>query len=230
MTTELRDPSTDAAGHRARLRRRLIEGGPDALLDHELIEYLLTLTIPRRDTKPMARALLKEFGGLGPLLSADAESLARAGLSDSVVAALKIAEASALRLLRTRIEKRDILSNWQSLAEYLRADMAHRAVERVRVLHLNSKNMLIRDELVSEGSIDQAAVHVREIMRRALELGSAALILIHNHPSGDPEPSRQDVSLTRELIAAGKALGITIHDHVVVGSNGQASLKSLGLI
>ena len=224
------DPAQDASGHRARLRKRLIEGGPEALLDHELVEYLLALTIPRRDTKPMARALLAEFGGLGPLLSADVGSLGRAGLSEGVIAALKIAEASALRLLRSEIIDRDILSDWQSLADYLRADMAHRAVERVRVLHLNSKNMLIRDELVSEGSIDQAAVHVREVIKRALELGSAALIIIHNHPSGDPQPSRQDIALTKELIAAAKPLGITIHDHIVVGSKGQASLRGLGLI
>lgn len=230
MTSSAPDPATDASGHRARLRQRLIDGGPEALLDHELIEYLLALAIPRRDTKPMARSLLAEFGGLGPLLSADVGALGRAGLSEGVVAALKIAEASALRLLRTRTTDRPILSNWQALADYLHADMAHRAVERVRVLHLNSKNMLIRDELVSEGSIDQAAVHVREIIRRALELGSAALILVHNHPSGDPEPSRQDISLTRDLIAAGKPLGITIHDHIVVGSKTQASLRALGLI
>ncbi len=183
MTTTSTDPGADATGHRARLRRRLAEGGPDALLDHELIEYLLALAIPRRDTKPMARALLAEFGGLGPLLSADPESLARAGLSEGVVAALKIAEASALRLLRSKVQERPILSDWQALADYLRADMAHRAVERVRVLHLNSKNILIRDELVSEGSVDQAAVYVREIIRRALELGSAALIIVHNHPT-----------------------------------------------
>ncbi|ARR52479.1 hypothetical protein HY78_02935 [Rhizorhabdus wittichii DC-6] len=230
MTPPSTDPATDASGHRARLRRRLAEGGPDALLDHELIEYLLALAIPRRDTKPMARALLAEFGGLGPLLSADPESLARAGLSEGVVAALKIAEASALRLLRSKVQDRPILSDWQALADYLRADMAHRAVERVRVLHLNSKNVLVRDELVSEGSVDQAAVYVREIIRRALELGSAALIIVHNHPSGDPQPSRQDVELTRELIAAAKPLGIAIHDHVVVGTRGQASLRALGLI
>lgn len=183
MTSAPPDPAQDASGHRARLRQRLIDGGPEALLDHELIEYLLALAIPRRDTKPMARALLAEFGGLGPLLSADVGSLGRAGLSDGVIAALKIAEASALRLLRSEIAERQILSNWQALANYLHADMAHRAVERVRVLHLNSKNMLIRDELVSEGSIDQAAVHVREVIKRALELGSAALILVHNHPT-----------------------------------------------
>lgn len=230
MTTTTPDPATDASGHRARLRRRLIEGGPEALLDHELVEYLLALAIPRRDTKPLARKLLAEFGGLGPLLAADPESLARAELSDGVIAALKIAEASALRLLRSRASERPVLTNWQALADYLHADMAHRLVERVRVLHLNTKNALIRDELVSEGSIDQAAVHVREIVRRALELGSAALILVHNHPSGDPEPSRQDISLTRDLIAALKPLGISVHDHVVVGSKGQASLRALGLI
>jgi DNA repair protein RadC len=230
MTTDTTDPAHDASGHRARLRKRLVEGGPDALLDHELIEYLLALTIPRRDTKPMARALLAEFGGLGPLLSADPGSLMRAGLSEGVVAALKIAEASALRLLRSEVQEREILSNWQALSDYLRADMAHRAIERVRVLHLNTKNMLIRDELVSEGSIDQAAVHVREVIRRALELGSAALILVHNHPSGDPQPSRQDIDLTRELVAAAKPLGIAIHDHIVVGTKGQASLRASGLM
>lgn len=230
MTTTTPDPATDASGHRARLRRRLIEGGPEALLDHELVEYLLALAIPRRDTKPLARKLLAEFGGLGPLLSADPESLGRAELTEGVIAALKIAEASALRLLRSRVSERPILTNWQALADYLHADMAHRLIERVRVLHLNTKNALIRDELVSEGSIDQAAVHVREIVRRALELGSAALILVHNHPSGDPEPSRQDITLTRELMAALKPLGIAVHDHVVVGSKGQASLRALGLI
>jgi len=230
MRDQASDPATDASGHRGRLRQRLIEGGPEALLDHELVEYLLALAIPRRDTKPMARALLAEFGGVGALLSADPGALLRAGLSEGVVAALKIAEASALRLLRSRLADRPLLSDWKALADYLHADMAHRAVERVRVLHLNSKNMLIRDELVSEGSVDQAAVYVREVVRRALELGSAALIIVHNHPSGDPEPSRQDVALTRELIVAGKPLGITIHDHIVVGAKGQKSLRALGLI
>jgi len=230
MRDQAPDPATDASGHRGRLRQRLIEGGPEALLDHELVEYLLALAIPRRDTKPMARALLAEFGGVGALLSADPGALLRAGLSEGVVAALKIAEASALRLLRSRLADRPLLSDWKTLADYLHADMAHRAIERVRVLHLNSKNMLIRDELVSEGSVDQAAIYVREVVRRALELGSAALIIVHNHPSGDPEPSRQDVALTRELIAASKPLGIAVHDHIVVGAKGQKSLRALGLI
>lgn len=228
--TPVKPPADDASGHRARLRQRLIDGGPDALLDHELVEYLLALAIPRRDTKPMARALIDEFGGLGPLLSADPGALARAGLTDGVIAALKIAEASALRLLKSRVKERPLLSNWQALSDYLHADMAHRAVERVRVLHLNSKNVLIRDELVSEGSIDQAAVHVREVIKRALELHSAALIIIHNHPSGDPQPSRQDITLTKELIAAAKPLGIEVHDHIIVGLSGQASMRAMGLI
>src|SRR5690606_19471888 len=162
----------DASGHRARLRKRLIEQGPEALLDHELVEYLLALAIPRRDTKPLARALLAEHGGLGALLSADAESLGRSGISEGAVAALKIAEAAALRLLRSQVSERPVLASWQALIDYLHADMAHRPIERVRVLHLNSRNVLIRDELVAEGSIDQAAVYVREIIRRAIDLGS----------------------------------------------------------
>ncbi|RVT94584.1 RadC family protein [Sphingomonas crocodyli] len=224
------DPGTDASGHRARLRKRLFEGGPEALLDHELVEYLLMLTIRRIDTKPIARRLLAEFGGLGRLLSADVESLNRAGVSEAAIAAIKIAEASALRLLRTQITDRPLLSSWQALTDYLHADMAHRAVERVRVLHLNSKNMLIRDELVSEGSVDQAAVHVREVIKRALELSSSALILVHNHPSGDPQPSRQDIALTKEIAQAGKPLGIIVHDHIIVGTSGQTSLRAQGLI
>lgn len=220
----------DASGHRARLRSRLLEG-PEALLDHELIEYLLALAIPRRDTKPMARRLLAEFGGLGALLGADAQTLARkSGLSEGAIAALKIAEASALRLLRSRVAERPVLASWQALLDYLRADMAHRGVERVRVLHLNSRNMLIRDDLVSEGSIDQAAVYIREVIRRAIDVGSAAIIIVHNHPSGDPSPSRQDIALTRELIAAARPMGLSVHDHIIIGGEGHASLKAMGLI
>ncbi|WP_245896613.1 JAB domain-containing protein [Sphingomonas fennica] len=178
------DPATDASGHRSRLRARLAEQGPEALQDHELVEYLLALAIPRRDTKPMARRLLAEFGGIGGLLGADPQALARqGGLSEGSIAAIKIAEAAALRLLRSRVMGQPVLASWQALLDYLRADMAHRTIERVRVLHLNSKNMLIRDELTSEGSVDQAAVYVREIIRRAIDLGSAALILVHNHPT-----------------------------------------------
>lgn len=221
----------DIAGHRARLRRRLIEQGADALLDHEIIEYLLALAIPRRDTKPLAKALIREFGGIGPLLSAEPEALMRVpGVGEAAAAAIRIAHASALRLLRAPVEAQPVLSGWQALLDYLQADMAHIGVERVRVLHLNTRNMLIRDETISEGSIDQAAVHVREVIRRAIELGSASIILVHNHPSGDPSPSRQDIALTRQIIDAGSTLGVTVHDHVIIGAKGHASLRALGLI
>ncbi len=227
----MNDAGTDASGHRGRLRKRLAEGGPDALLDHELVEYLLALAIPRRDTKPLARRLLAEFGSFGGLLAADPEALARSGgLSEGSIAALKIAEAAALRLLRSKVTEAPVLSNWQALIDYLHADMAHRKIERVRVLHLNSSNRLIRDELVSEGSIDQSAVYVREVIRRAIDLGTAALILVHNHPSGDSKPSRQDIAITRDIIDAGRHLGITVHDHVVIGAAGPSSMRSLGLL
>jgi DNA repair protein RadC len=172
------------AGHRARLRARLIESGGDALLDHELIEYLLALAIPRRDTKPLAKRLLAEFGGIGGLLTANPEALRRVdGMGDTTIAALKIAHASALRLLRAEVADKPVLANWQALLDYLHAEMAHHPIERVRVLHLNTRNMLIRDEKISEGSIDEAAVHIREVLRRAIDLGSASLILVHNHPT-----------------------------------------------
>lgn len=221
----------DNSGHRARLRRRLFEGGPDALLDHELIEYLLALAIPRQDTKPLAKALLHEFGGIAGLLTADAEALSRVkGMGETSVAALKAAHAAALRLLRAEVAERPVLANWQALLDYLRADMAHHATERFRVLHLNAKNMLVRDELMSEGTIDEAAVYVREVIARALELKSAALILVHNHPSGDPSPSRADIEITRQIAAAGKGLGIAVHDHIILGRDGHASLRGQGLI
>jgi len=218
------------SGHRARLRKRLFEGGADALLDHELVEYLLALAIPRRDTKPLARQLIAKFGGVGGLLAAEPEALVRAGLSESAAAAIKIAEAAALRLLKAQVKERPVLGSWQALLDYLRADMAHGAVERVRILYLNSKNILIRDELLSEGSVDEAAVYVREIVRRALDCHATALIVVHNHPSGDPQPSQQDIRLTRDIIDATRHLKITVHDHVIVGSKGHASMRALGLI
>lgn len=221
----------DNNGHRARLRQRLLDGGPDALLDHELIEYLLALAIPRRDTKPLAKKLLEEFGGIGGLFAADAKAIARIeGMGETSVAALKAAQATALRLLRAEVREQPVLSNWQALLDYLRADMAHHTIERVRVLHLNSRNMLIRDELMNEGSVDEAPVYVREVIRRALELGSAALILVHNHPSGDPSPSRADIEITRAVAAAARLLNIGVHDHIVIGRNSHASLRAQGLI
>ncbi len=219
------------SGHRARLRQRLLEGGPEALLEHELVEYLLALVIPRRDTKPLAKQLLAEFGGLSALISADPESLMRVpGMGETTIAALKIVQATALRLLKAEVTARPIIASWQALLDYLRADLAHINVERVRVLHLNSKNMLIRDELVSEGSIDQSAIYIREVIRRALELGSASLILVHNHPSGDTQPSRADIAVTRDIVEAGKRLNIAVHDHVIIGAKGHSSMRAMGLL
>jgi len=225
------DAAQDRSGHRARLRQRLIEGGSDALLDHELVEYLLGLAIPRRDTKPLAKKLIRDFGGFGALLAADAEAIARiGGLSESPVAALKVAQAAALRLLKEEVRDRPVLGSWQALLDYLRADMAHEAIERVRVLFLNSKNVLIRDEPMWEGSVDESAVYIREIMRRALDYHATAIIIVHNHPSGDPAPSQQDIRLTRDLAEAGRHLKITLHDHVIIGANGHSSLRSMGLL
>ena len=224
-------PGDDNAGHRARLRDRLIEVGGAGFADHEIVEYLLALAIPRRDTKPLAKALLHEFGGIGPLFTADAESLKRVpGMGDTSVAAIKIVEAAVHRYLYGEVRGRPILGNWQGLLDYLRADMAFRINECVHVLHLDSKNQLIRDETMSDGTIDQSAIYVREVVRRALDHGSAAIILVHNHPSGDPAPSKQDISVTRDIAHALKPLGIALHDHVIIGRDGHLSMRSQGLV
>ncbi|HEV7660107.1 MAG TPA: DNA repair protein RadC [Allosphingosinicella sp.] len=225
------DASSNGSGHRARLRQRLFEGGPDALLDHELVEYLLALAIPRRDTKKLAKKLIAEFGGFGGLLAADPATIARVGeIGEGAVAALKIAQASALRLLEKQIRNRPVLASWQALLDYLRADMAHEPVERVRVLFLNARNVLIANEKMWEGTVDESAVHIREIMRRALDLQATAIIVVHNHPSGDPSPSQQDIRLTRDLAEAGRHLRVTLHDHIIVGASGHKSLRAEGLI
>lgn len=224
------DNPSDASGHRARLRQRLFEGGAKALLDHELIEYLLTLTIPRIDTKPMAKRLLEQFGGIGPLLATDAETLKREGLSDATIGALKIAEATALRLLEVPLYERPVLSSWDALQDYLSAAMSHSPVEEVRVLFLNAKNMLIANEAMWRGSVDEASMHVREVMKRAIAHGATAIVIVHNHPSGDPAPSQADVRLTRELVEAGRHMKVAIHDHVIVGTQGQSSLRAMGLM
>ncbi|KTE24060.1 MULTISPECIES: RadC family protein [unclassified Sphingopyxis] len=221
----------DHKGHRARLRARLLDSGGEALADYELIEYLLALAIPRRDTKPQAKALLKEFGSLAKLLGADPDALRRVeGLSEGAIAALKIVQAANLRMLKGEIADRPLLSSWDALLDYLRADMGSQDIERVRVLYLNARNMLIRDELASEGSIDQSAIYVREVVKRALELGASAIILVHNHPSGSPEPSRQDIAITREIAAAAGKLGIVLHDHIVVGGSDYRSMRGMGLL
>jgi DNA repair protein RadC len=213
-------------GHRSRLRKRLFTGGGKALLDHELVEYLLALAIPRRDTKPLANELIARFGGIGPLLSASAETLSREGLSDSVVGALKIAEATALRLLETRTQGAPVLSSWEALADYLHAAMAYSRTEQVRVLFLNAKNMLIANEAMWTGSVDEASVHVREVISRAIALGATALIIVHNHPSGDPTPSSQDIRITHDLVEAARHMKIVVHDHLIVGASGRTSIEN----
>ncbi len=224
-------PVNDATGHRERLRKRLLQGDDMALLDHELVEYLLALVIPRRDTKPLAKQLLASYGSLAALLTADAENLARQpGLGETSVAALKIVHIAAKRLLSEPVREQPILASWDALIDYLHADMAHLTTERVRVLFLDTKNRLIRDEILSEGSIDQAALYVREVVRRAIDLGAASLIIVHNHPSGDPSPSRADILLTKDIIAAGKVLGIQMHDHLIIGLSGHKSMRAMGLI
>ena len=219
-----------SAGHRARLRERLLDGGPDGFHDYELIEYLLTLTIPRVDTKPLAKRLLDDFGGIGPLLSASADTLRREGVSEAAIAALKIAHAAALRMLEARIEGQPVLSSWDALGDYLHVTMAHRRTEEVRILFLNAKNMLLANEALWQGSVDEASVHVREVIARAIALGATALIIVHNHPSGDPTPSSQDIRLTRDLVEAGRHMKITVHDHVIVGAQGRTSMRAQGLI
>lgn len=223
------DP-TDPAGHRARLRGRLLADA-EGLLDHELVEYLLALAIPRRDTKALAKTLLHEFGGLSRLLAADPVALARVpGMGETSAAAIRIVHAAAIRAVREKAQEAPVLGNWQALTDYLHATLAPIDVEEFHVLHLNTRNMLVRDERMSRGTIDEAAVHVREVVRRALDLGSAALILVHNHPSGDPAPSRADIDITRAIVAAGKPLNIAVHDHVIVGRSGQVSLRAKGLL
>ncbi|WP_077147735.1 DNA repair protein RadC [Sphingopyxis sp. KK2] len=222
---------SDHSGHRARLRARLLDAGGDALADYELVEYLLALAIPRRDTKPLAKALLREFGSLAQLIAADPQSLRRVdGLGDGAIAALKIVQATSLRMLKAEIADRPLLSSWDALLDYLRADMGPLDIERVRVLYLNTRNMLIRDELASEGSIDQSAIYTREVVKRALDLGAAAIILVHNHPSGSPEPSRQDIAITRDIAAAAAKLGVTLHDHIIIGGKDYRSLRAMGLL
>ncbi len=221
----------DASGHRARLRKRLLDGGAEALADHEVIEYLLMTAIPRRDTKPIARTLLKQFGSLAGVFNADPAALARhPGMGETSAAALRIVALAARRLARTQATMQPVLGSWQALIDYLTIDMAYLTVERVRVLYLDTKNRLIRDEHVTDGSIDEAAIHPREVIRRALDLGATAIIIVHNHPSGSPEPSRADIQITNRIAEAGRLLGITVHDHVIIAREGHVSLKAKGLI
>lgn len=219
------------AGHRDRLRERFVLGGADALPDYELLELVLFAAIPRRDVKPLAKYLLAQYGTFAEVVAAPRERLLEIeGIGDSVVTQLKIVEAAALRLSKTKLIGKPALSSWQALLDYCKAAMARAEREEFRVLFLDRKNILIADEVQGVGTIDHTPVYPREIVKRSLELGASALILAHNHPSGDPTPSRADIEMTRDIAAAAKPLGIAVHDHLVIGRNGHASFKSLGLL
>jgi len=230
-STRSRATGNDPSGHRSRLRQRLLEGNDEALGDHEVIELLLMQAVPRRDMKPLARTLIDRFGSLAGVLTADARTLAaHPGMGEATAAALKIVVLAARRLARQKVREAPVIGSWQTLIDYLTIDMAHLTRERVRVLYLNARNMLILDEHVGDGSIDEAAIHPREVIRRALDLGATALILVHNHPSGNAQPSRADIEITNRIAEAGRLLGVTVHDHVVMGRDGHVSLKATVLI
>ena len=218
-------------GHRERLRRRFMNGGADALLDYELLELVLFRALPRQDTKPLAKQLIEKFGSFSQVLAATAERLKEIkGVGDAVVVELKLVEAASLRLLRGNIMNRPILQSWTQLIEYCHASMAYSAKEAFRVLFLDRKNLLIADEVQQEGTVDHTPVYPREVIKRALELSASSIVLVHNHPSGDPTPSRADIEMTNRIVEAAEKLGIKVHDHVIIGRDGHASFKGLRLI
>ena len=225
------EDTSGSGGHRARLRQRLLSGGAEALADYEVLEYLLFAANPRGDTKPLAKSLIARFGSLSGVLNADPGALAQSrGLGDAGIGALKAVALAARRMARAEVLDRPVLGSWQALIDYLTIDMAHLTVERVQILYLDARNRLIVDHHVGDGSVDEAAIHPREVVRKALDVGATAMILVHNHPSGNPEPSRADIDITRRIAEAGRLLGIVVHDHVIVGRQGHVSLKAKGLI
>jgi len=226
------DPATlGADGHRLRMRERLLAAGPEAIADHEMLEMVLFLALPRRDTKPIARELLTRFRSFGGVIGAPVPDLHMVeGLGTAGVAALKLVQAAALRLLRHEVASAPVLSHWNRLMDYLRAGMAHEKVEQFRVLYLDNRNRLIADEVQSHGTVNHAPAYPREVVKRALELHATSVILVHNHPSGDPTPSRADIEMTKLIVEAAKPLSITVHDHIIVGHDGHASLRSLKLM
>ena len=218
-------------GHRERLRERFRRGGSAALNDYEFLELILFRAMPRRDVKPIAKALLARFGSFAEVLAARPERLDEiAGLGEAAVTELKIVEAAARRLAQSTIEKRQNLGSSSAVLDYCRTAMAYIDHEEFRILFLDKKNQLIADEVQGVGTVDHAPVYPREIMRRSLELGATALILVHNHPSGDPSPSTADIAMTVQIVSLGKALGVVVHDHLVIGRHGHASFRSLKLI
>ena len=218
-------------GHRQRLKDRFVRGGREALQDYELLELLLFRTIPRRDVKPLAKLLLSTFGSLAEVLGA---SLARLrsvpGIGDATAFDLKLVEAAGRDLARGAVPRRQVLASWTAVIDYCRASMAFAEKELFRILFLDKRNGLIADEVQQSGTVDHTPVYPREVIKRALELSASAVILVHNHPSGDPTPSQADIRMTREIADVAKPLGILLHDHIIVGRHGHASLKGLGLI
>jgi len=218
-------------GHRDRLRERFVNAGAEALADYELLELILFRSIPRKDVKPIAKALLARFGSLAEVLNAPQRRLTEvAGVKDAVALDLAIVAAVNQRAMRSAVRQREVLSSWSAVLDYCTAVMAHEAREQFRILFLDKKNALIADEVQGTGTVDHTPVYPREVVRRALELNATALILVHNHPSGDPTPSRADIEMTKTIMSTAKPLGIVVHDHVIVGKNGHASLKGLRLI
>ena len=201
------------------------------MADYELLELLLMQAIPRRDVKPLAKALLDQFGGFAAVIAAEKAALERVkGMGEGAVAALKVVEAAAIRLAKAEISVKPVIGSWNQLLDYCRASMARAAIEQFRVLFLDRKNRLIADEVQQTGTVDHTPVYPREIMKRALELGASAVILVHNHPSGDPTPSRADIEITKEVAKAAQTLGVQLHDHLIVGRSGHTSFKSQGLL
>jgi DNA repair protein RadC len=230
------DPVTRPAraaehGHRARLRGRLLRAGPDALADHEMIEIVLFLALPRRDTKPIARALIARFGSFAAAIAAPLpDLLAVDGLGEAGAAALKTIQAAAQRLSRAEIIYRPVLSNWDNLMDYLTAILAREKIEQFRILFMDNRNRLIADEAQSRGTVNHTPVYPREVVKRALDLHATSIILVHNHPSGDPSPSREDIDMTQEIKRAAHALSIVLHDHVIIGNGQWISLRRMGLL
>ena len=217
--------------HRMRLRERFLEAGAAALADYELLELVLFRAIPRRDLKPLAKSLLARFGSFAEVISAPRERLKEVkGLGDAAITELKIIQAAASRLARGQVNARHLLSSWSSVLDYCRTVMAYGEREEFRVLFLDKRNHLIADERQQVGTVDHTPVYPREVIKRALELSATAIILVHNHPSGDPTPSPADIQMTKAIVDIGGPLGIIVHDHIIVGKNGHASLKGLKLI
>ncbi|MGV2123933.1 RadC family protein [Agrobacterium vitis] len=218
-------------GHRERLRQRFKEKGDEALADYEVLELLLFRLIPRRDTKPIAKALLDRFGSLAGVFGAKHTLLQEVkGVGEAVALDLKLISSAAQRMLKSELKGKQILSSWSSVIDYCHAAMAYETTEQFRILFLDKRNTLIADEVQGRGTVDHTPVYPREVVKRALELSATAIILVHNHPSGDPTPSRADIEMTKTIIDTAKPLGITVHDHVIIGKQGHASLKGLRLI